>query len=80
MREKRERGKKKQNKRSSLEPEPVQVQERKKQGNKLEFGGFSVDLIERSESFKESIFWVFLRATDSVLLGLKSISSFIEAF
>jgi hypothetical protein len=56
------------------------VQERKKQGNKLEFGGFSVDLIERSESFKESIFWVFLRATDSVLLGLKSISSFIEAF
>ena len=47
------------------------MQERKKQGHKVEFGGFNVDLIEIRESFKESIFWVFLLATDSVLLGVR---------
>jgi hypothetical protein len=49
----REREKKKN--RNSLEPEV----ERKKQGNKFEFGGFNFDLLERSENFKESSFWVF---------------------
>jgi hypothetical protein len=49
----REREKKKN--RNSLEPEV----ERKKQGNKFEFRGFNFDLLERSENFRESIFWVF---------------------